>query len=115
VIAVTIVFPEVWQPYYGHLGGSDHYYPAIQIKSIVRDADCVVTVNVQNVGGVDVVLSNVYVNGVSNIPVTPLPIDLNETETASIVLSGIYTDSQIKVKVETEDGTVMEITKKFTG
>jgi hypothetical protein len=69
---------------------------------------------VQNVGDSELALSSVYVEGVLNTPVTPLPIDLNRAETAQIVLSGFYTGSQVTVKVVTLDGTFVELTKMFT-
>jgi len=87
---------------------------ALQIQSIDRDADGVVTVYVQNVRDDTQVLSSVYVDDILNDPVTPLPLALNETETAKIVLSGNYSDlTQVNVKVVTTESTFMELTKTF--
>ena len=86
----------------------------LQILSIARDADGVITVYVQNVGDNAQVLDSVYVDDVLNAPVTPLPITLNTAQIAEIVLSGNYSRlTKVTVKVVTSEGTFMELTKTF--
>jgi len=84
----------------------------LQILSIARDADGVITVYVQNVGDNAQVLSSVYVNDVADSPVTPLPITLNPDQTAKIVLSGNYSGlTKVIVKVETSKGNLYSLRK----
>ena len=85
---------------------------AIQIQSLVRDVDGVVSAYVQNFGDNAQVLSSVYVNDVADSPVTPLPITLNPDQTAKIVLSGNYSGlTKVIVKVETSKGNLYSLRK----
>jgi hypothetical protein len=88
---------------------------AIQIQSIARNAEGLLTIYVQNVGASSVTLSHVYVDNVLDSKAIPSGIPLSKGETATIDLTHPNTNPQITVRVVAEDGTFIEYTKTFVG
>ena len=86
---------------------------AIMIVSIPRDANGYIKVYVQNVGDTSVTLSEIYVDGVLDGNAIPTGIPLSQGNTAGIDLTYPNMNPQVRVKVVTEDGTSIQMSKNF--
>jgi hypothetical protein len=91
-----------------------HHAPQqMDFEDISRDAEGTIAFYVRNLKDSNLTLSEVYVDGVLDSGAIGDGLTLLQDETVKINLTYPNTNNQIKIKVVTDEGSFMELTKTF--